>query len=100
MTWGHPMLHVLLEHADIIIDGEYKEDERIYDESTQDGFHDAVGSGNQIVWDVREYRKDTRSIKQLHGLSAEKIRALFVDPNTFELKYITYEEDVPWITII
>lgn len=42
----------LLENIDILIDGLYIQEERIYDDNARDGFHDAIGSGNQVIWDL------------------------------------------------
>lgn len=35
---------------DIIVPGEYRASERIYDESRKDGIHNMIGSGNQLIW--------------------------------------------------
>lgn len=98
ITYDHPYLDQLLHCADMIIDGEYKEEERIYDESKQDGLHDAIGSGNQIIWDCKGYRESLNDVKELHGLYARDVEALYVTPN-YELKYIT-KGDVPWVTLV
>jgi hypothetical protein len=42
----------LMQYVDIVIDGEYKEEERMWDDSKEDGFLSSIGSGNQIVWDI------------------------------------------------
>lgn len=50
--WG------LVEYCSIIIDGEYDETQRIWDESKAgDGLHDVIGSGNQRIIDLKRYRK-------------------------------------------
>lgn len=46
----------LLKHIDILIDGPYKKEFHIYDEFNNDGLHNAVGSGNQIIWDLQDGR--------------------------------------------
>lgn len=43
----------LLNYVDIVIDGEYQESERLWDGSKEDGFLSSIGSGNQIVWDIK-----------------------------------------------
>lgn len=46
----------LLEYVDIIIDGEYKSNERLWDGTKGDGLFSSVGSGNQTIWDIRKRR--------------------------------------------
>lgn len=54
-----PYMKTLVDNIDVIIDGEYKADERIWDESKAgDGLHDVVGSGNQMIMDLKAYRND------------------------------------------
>lgn len=44
----------LLMHMDILVDGQYIAEERCYDDSNHgDGLLNSVGSGNQVVWDLR-----------------------------------------------
>jgi len=74
-----------LNNCDVIVDGEYKESERIYDESYEDGFHDAVGSGNQVVWDCPN--------KQ--GIYSRDIAGLYLGKDNV-LKFVTKTE-TPWI---
>jgi organic radical activating enzyme len=42
----------LLNYVDIVVDGEYIEEERLWDGSREDGLLSSIGSGNQIVWDI------------------------------------------------
>lgn len=44
----------LLQYVDIIVDGEYKEEERLWDGNKSDGFFSSIGSGNQIIWDINK----------------------------------------------
>jgi anaerobic ribonucleoside-triphosphate reductase activating protein len=76
-----------INNCDIIVDGEYKEDERIYDESLYDGFHDAVGSGNQIIWDCTEGTKK--------GLFARDLMGIYLGDDNV-MRFIT-KEDTPWL---
>lgn len=48
-------LHSLLAYVDIIIDGEFKVEEKIFNEEMQDGCYNSIGSKNQIVWDVKNH---------------------------------------------
>lgn len=73
--------------CDIIIDGAYDPAERIYDESWCDGFKDAVGSGNQVIWDMHNNR----------GIAARDIAGLYLDYDNV-LKYVTKNE-ISWIEL-
>lgn len=46
----------LLKHIDIVVDGQYKQEEKLWDGTKQDGLISSIGSGNQIVWDVNKKR--------------------------------------------
>jgi organic radical activating enzyme len=47
----------LLPYLDIIVDGQYKQEERLYQDNCADGFLSSIGSGNQYVWDIKHYNK-------------------------------------------
>ena len=92
-------LSSLLDAIDLLIDGAYKEDERIWDEDKRgDGLHDVIGSGNQIVWDIRDSNRSV-SIEHYDGIRAGDLTGLFMD-NHGNLKYITKDEQVPVITAL
>lgn len=76
----------LLNNIDILIDGEYKETERIYQENFGDGLTDAVGSGNQIIWDI--------SYPHFTGYAARDLAGIYVSPIDDTLKYITKNKTV------
>lgn len=46
----------LLQYVDIIVDGQYKEEERLWDDTKEDGLISSVGSGNQVIWDIKNKR--------------------------------------------
>ena len=77
----------LHKSCDIIIDGVYDPSERIYDESWCDGSKDAIGSGNQVVWDMQEKR----------GIAARDIAGLYLNYDNV-LRFIT-KQSVPWIEL-
>lgn len=77
----------LFNSIDILIDGEYKETERIYQEDFGDGLTDAVGSGNQIVWDIQQYPYFT-------GYCARDLAGIYVSAIDNELKYILKTNNV------
>lgn len=88
----------LLHNIDMLIDGKYDETQRIYDESTGDGLHDAVGSGNQIIWDFEDWRvKSNNGMRNypIQGMRADSLCGIFVCDNG-ELRYITKDDGPQW----
>lgn len=80
-------INELLKYIDIIVDGEFKQDERLYQEELGDGMLSSIGSGNQIVWDIKE-KRDTESAVLL-GHCMKDLVGLYVKPDTNDLVYIT-----------
>lgn len=68
--WTYDLFIRFLKSIDILIDGEYESDKRIYDESLQDGFHNAIGSSNQIVWDLKAWRDNNFKVPVKGQISA------------------------------
>lgn len=64
-----PAIQKLIDNIDLLIDGEYEEDSRIYDEDAGC----IIGSGNQTVWDIHH---DSSSIE---GVKAGEIYQMAVD---------------------
>lgn len=60
----------LLKYIDIVVDGEFKEEERLWDGDKKDGLISSVGSGNQIIWDIRN--KIGYHMRSLNGISIDK----------------------------
>ena len=50
----------LFNYIDMVVDGEYKEDQRLYNETALDGFTNSVGSANQTIWS-KHYDSDLKS---------------------------------------
>lgn len=85
----------LLHNIDVLIDGEYDETQRIYDESTEDGLHDAVGSANQVIWDFKDWREKSEcgTVEyNIIGMKAGDLAGLTLVQND-DLAYWTKEED-------
>ena len=82
----------LLINIDVLVDGRYEASKRIYDEETGDGLHDAVGSANQVNWDIKGWA-DSLARKEIQGVKAGDLAGLYVCPDG-ELKYITKDESV------
>lgn len=86
--WTYDMFVRFLKSIDILVDGEYKEEQRIYNEDSQDGFHDAIGSSNQIVWDLRSWREND-FVTPVYGQLAENIVQLGLRETDDSLVFLT-----------
>ena len=84
----------LLDNIDILVDGEYIDYQKIYDDDLVDGFHNAIGSANQIIWDLKT-RRDNK-LEYAQGIKAQDLAGLYVTGKQ-DLKYITKLTDVPFI---
>lgn len=70
----------LMQYIDIVIDGEYKEEERLWDGTKEDGLISSIGSGNQIVWDIKNKRGiQMKYIKSLSLLRNNNLHFLLKD---------------------
>ena len=47
----------LLPYLDMIVDGQFIQEEKLYQEDKGDGLLSSIGSGNQFVWDIAFYNK-------------------------------------------
>ena len=60
-------LKCLLLYVDIVVDGEFMIDEKLWDGTKEDGLISSVGSGNQIIWDIpNKEGYAMRDIEHLH----------------------------------
>ena len=64
----------LFEVVDIIVDGQFIAEQRLYQEDAQDGFLSSIGSGNQKIWDIKSYR----TTHELRGYFMKDLSALRV----------------------
>lgn len=79
-----------LTNIAILIDGEYKEEKKIYDKGNLgDGICQVIGSSNQVIWDLQ-----SRKSAFVYGIEAIDLVALYLTPNNV-LKYITKEDFCP-----
>lgn len=78
----------LIRHLDIIVDGEYKQEERLYQQELGDGMLSSIGSGNQRVWDIKAM--DERAIA-ISRYAMRDLAGLYIKPDTNDLVYITKE---------
>lgn len=98
----HPNAYYqLLSNIDMLIDGEYDETQRIYDDTCGDGLHDAVGSANQVIWDFEDWRRNSNGgLKEygILGMKAGDLAGIYVCPND-ELRYITKDDNAEWVRL-
>lgn len=82
----------ILTYVDIVVDGEFKQDECMYQQELGDGMLSSIGSGNQTIWDIKAYNDDTKPInKDLKGFKMRALAGLYIKPDTNNLVYITKE---------
>lgn len=85
-----PSVPLLLNSIDVLVEGEYIDEMRIYDENFEDGLHNAVGSGNQIIWDIAEWR--IKKQQYIDGIAAEDLAGLCITVADNRLIYITKDD--------
>lgn len=61
-----------VKYIDVIIDGEYKEEERLWDISNSNTARNFVGSGNQIIWDLTSSSYYGYALKDIENISILK----------------------------
>ena len=76
----------LTHHLDIIVDGEYKQEERLYQQELGDGMLSSIGSGNQRVWDIKAMNERAIAISRY---AMRDLAGLYIKPDTNDLVYIT-----------
>ena len=64
-------IKTLLSNIDMLVDGEFINSKKVYDESKSDGLLSSVGSENQIIWDI----------KNKIGYCLGDIRSISIDDN-------------------
>lgn len=57
----------LLKYLDIVVDGEFNPEEKLYCDDCTDGFYGSIGSGNQKIWDV--HNMDYRYMRDIRGIT-------------------------------
>lgn len=82
----------LLSTIDILVDGEFILDERLYKNDKGDGLLNSIGSGNQIIWDSKEMN-DNNSDTVL-GYKLSLLDAIHLKDNTDDLLYIVKNNDI------
>lgn len=91
---GHK-IQKLIKNIDIIVDGEFKQEECLYDENKGDGFLNSVGSGNQIIWDCHEFNQSDGSV--LKGYAMRELNGIALRENNeliYFLKDLSSNEEI------
>lgn len=89
---GMRNIHNLLMHIDILVDGEFKQEECLYQENLGDGMLSSIGSGNQRIYDIKHYRETSiNKPGELLYYPMRELVGLYVKPDTNDLVYITKE---------
>jgi len=84
----------LLNYIDILVDGDFRIDEKVYNEDLGDGAFNSVGSANQIVWDVNRYKhalwqQSMNVVPYITGEAMSNIKGLWIDKeHNNDLKYV------------
>ena len=73
-TYHYPEMQHLLGGIDVLVDGEFRQNEKIYDPKARDGVCSWIGSGNQTVWDIAGWQQSSAS--QIIGYLAKDIANL------------------------
>lgn len=69
----------LLKNIDMLIDGQYDENKRLYNAEKKDGFLSSVGSANQIIWDIKNNKARGISMGNLNGIKLTDTNDLVFD---------------------
>ena len=75
----------LLKYLDIVVDGQFIAEERLYQQNLGDGMLSSIGSGNQCVCDIKHFNETGELIKY----PMRDLAGLYIKPDTNDLVYIT-----------
>lgn len=77
----------LLENIDMIVDGPFIQEQRMYQEDASDGFLSSIGSGNQRIWDIRFFNK----YHQLRGYAMKALTKIQLGLNDDLIYYVKHD---------
>lgn len=77
----------LLKYLDIVVDGQFDQEECLYQQKLGDGMLSSIGSGNQCIYDIKYYN-ETGIMTKYH---MRDLVGLHIKPDTKDLVYITKE---------
>lgn len=81
----------LLENIDIVVDGEFILEEKLYIEDFNDGMFGSIGSGNQRIWDIKhtnDTHTDKYKQKKYNSMYMRELKGIKLNPETNDLIYI------------
>lgn len=87
----------LLSCIDMLVDGQFMLEERMYQADWTDGLFNSVGSGNQVVWDAKAFNESKTGFK-VEGHAMRDLDALHIKDNG-ELVYIVKDINKPVETV-
>ena len=74
----------LLENIDMVVDGPFMKEYRLYQDNAQDGFLSSIGSGNQKIWDIQFFNK----YHQLRGYAMKDLLDINLSYNDELIYYV------------
>ena len=77
----------LLENIDMLVDGPFIQELRMYKEDEGDGFLSSIGSGNQRIWDIRFFNK----YHQLRGYAMKALTKIQLGLNDDLIYYVKHD---------
>ena len=81
----------LFEYIDMVVDGQFLIDKKLYQEDKADGFLSSIGSGNQEIWDIKHY-KETKTHRHYLMENIQRLRLSKLNNDLiFELKGELYD---------
>lgn len=78
----------LLKHLDIVVDGEFVQEECLYQQELGDGMLSSIGSGKQKIWDIKAMNDGEEIVSDY---AMKDLVGLYIKPDTNDLVYITKE---------
>lgn len=78
----------LIQQIDILVDGEFIPEQKLYIHDSPDGLFGSVGSGNQIIWDLKNSHQ---SFEEIIGFKMECLDSIGLS-NKDELFYALKQE--------
>ncbi len=79
----------LLENIDMVVDGPFIQELRLYKEDEGDGFLSSIGSGNQRIWDIQYFNK----YHQLRGYAMKDLINIDLNYNDKLIYYVKQESE-------
>lgn len=79
-------IKTLLKNIDIVIDGEFVIEEKLYIDNCDDGLFGSIGSGNQKIWNIKQANDNNNDL--YNGIHLKDLKSIKLNPETNDLIYI------------